>query len=123
MKYVRTSEGKIAEVKKGMLVKETFLGQKYLVYEECPMVAVIDSDGDLGTVVEEADIIEELCDEFVEISPYNPLHLFYGTFNEAKTMSHCGYVFGMNWVFDKNNVPTLKAVAKMNVTGELELIV
>ena len=69
-----------------------------------------------------SDTIEELCDEFVEISPYNSLHLFYSTFNEAKTMNHCGYVFGMNWVFDKNNIPTLKAVAKINVNGELELL-
>lgn len=79
-------------------------------------------------IIEQADTIEELCDEYVIIDYIDNRHgiTFYYTFEDARNeiARHPkeSALYGAIWVFDSNGAPTLKSVAKMNEKGELELI-
>ena len=69
----------------------------------------------------QADTIEELCDEFVIVfkdkkiveKDFKLVKTNYGTYDS---------VYGAIWTYDSNGAPTLKPVAKMNDKGELELL-
>ena len=74
-------------------------------------------------IVQEADTIEELCDEFV-VAYENGARIVYGDLEWAKikanTSLEAGYksiIYGAIWT-DKG----LQFVARMNLKGELELL-
>ena len=91
-------------------------------------------------IIKQADTIEELCDELIIKNPNNDGEFYRKVFvyenrwknilNEkhAKVCTdrdiyeHDVEIFGAVWVFDSNGAPTLKAVARMNDKGELELL-
>ena len=119
------------------------IGKKELIN---PRVAQFYSDKELKNgiwvenIIKQADTIEELCDELIIKNPNND-----GDFNKKvfvttnrweillneKHAKHCinrdiyeydVEIFGAIWTYDSDGVPTLKAVAKMNDKGELELL-
>jgi len=117
MKYIRTKDGRIAEIKDNMIVKETtieIINQKglRLVYKDRPYVCVLNGSEDY--IVKQVDTIEELCDEFV-VEDTQGLH--YRT-DDFKGLENTGNkIYGAIWT-DKG----LIYVAKMNDKGELELV-
>ena len=123
MKYIRTKDGRIAEIKENMVVRACDDATR-LVYKEEPYICVLNGDDD---ILKQADTIEELFDEFV-------------LENEIKTDEKCSIMkrkifevlrkaitetmpitkqkcFGAIWT---NN--GLIYVAKMNNDGEFELL-
>lgn len=118
MKYIRTKDGRIAEIKDNMIVKETtieIINQKglRLVYKDRPYVCVLNGSEDY--IVNQADTIEELCDEFVSVR--DNYHDHWDNFEEPRTLCSESEVYGAIWT-DKG----LIYVAKMNEKGELELL-
>lgn len=67
-------------------------------------------------VLSESDTVEELCDEFVIINNENEMEVIHN-FNFAKNSCIYDVLYGAIWT-DKG----LIYVAKMNDTGELELL-
>ena len=110
MKYIRTKAGSLFEVLEEK--EDLFVCKSH--YEKRPLL----NTNDIGkwAVVNQADTIEELCDEFVCIN--NGCYGIHDTLLEAK--SYADYreiVYGAIWT-DKG----LIYVAKLNEEGELELL-
>ena len=106
MKYIRTKDGIYERV---MVVRQVCNGNE---------VAVIRPDKvEFEPIINQADTIEELCDEFVDIYKYEKPDI--ALLNDIKFFesykSHT--VYGAIWT-DKG----LIYVAKMNEKGELELL-
>ena len=109
MRYIRTKDGKIAEIKENMVVKVSDDAIR-LVYKNKPHICVLDSDDD---ILKQANTIKELCDEFVMIS-YGKHKLDIGCHSYGDENIQ---IYGAIWT-DKG----LIYVAKMNKKGELELL-
>ena len=135
MKYIRTKDG-IYELEHIYMDGIIFHGS--VEYDREGNV-IYDID-DKTTFITQADTIKELCDELIIKNPNND-----GDFNKKvfvttnrweillneKHAKHCinrdiyeydVEIFGAIWTYDSDGVPTLKAVAKMNDKGELELL-
>ena len=119
MKYIRTKDGRIAEIKDNMFVKQSDVLR--LVYKDRPYTCVLRGDEDY--IIKETDTIEELCDEFVvclkdgdkilveDIRSAQDFLFGYGCLRKTEC------VFGAVWT-DKG----LIYVAKMNEKGKLCLL-
>lgn len=109
MRYIRTKDGKIAEIKENMVVKVSDDAIR-LVYKNKPHICVLNGNDD---ILKQADTIKELCDEFVMISGgKHKLDIGCHSYGDKKIQ-----IYGAIWT-DKG----LIYVAKMNKKGELELI-
>ena len=62
--YIRTKDGRIAEVKENMAIKRCSENVLRLVYKDNRSICVLSGNDD---ITKEAHTIEELCDEFVYI--------------------------------------------------------
>jgi hypothetical protein len=118
-KYIRTKDGRIAEIKENMLVKVSDDATR-LVYKKEPHICVLNGNDD---IIKQADTIEELCDEFV-VEYKNGERIFHDFCHlkrnhDLYTQPYHNVVgrYGCIWT-DKG----LLYVAKMNDKGELELI-
>lgn len=123
MKYIRTKDGRIAEIKENMVVRACDDATR-LVYKEEPYICVLNGDDD---ILKQADTIEELFDEFV-------------LENEIKTDEKCSImkrkIFEVLRKAITETMPITKQkcfgaiwtnkgliyVAKMNNDGEFELL-
>lgn len=137
MRYIRTKEGIIVDTTKYKNVVERTFRDKVVAIDLNHWGQ--DNDKyptwiDIKDIVNQADTIEELCDEFV-IHYANGYHLI--TIKDGETTFKDGFdygfklkfalengyeIYGAIWVIDSNGAPTLKSVAKMNKEGELELL-
>lgn len=109
MRYIRTKDGKIAEIKENMVVKVSDDAIR-LVYKNKPHICVLNGNDD---ILKQADTIKELCDEFVMISDgKHKLDIGCHSYSDEKIQ-----IYGAIWT-DKG----LIYVAKMNKKGELELL-
>ena len=118
MRYIRTKDGLIFTVVETIDKSKWNHSYKYLY-----RIKEIERSSSRGSiivdtnVVEQADTIEELCDEFV-LQGTTKLGTRFDTLNEAKTYkADCDTLYGAIWT-DKG----LIYVAKMNDKGELELL-
>ena len=116
MKYIRTKDGRIAEIKENMIVKVCDDATR-LVYKKEPYICVLNGNDD---ILKQADTIEKLCDVVVYVKD--------GYENNIETIKDFQkrnrklfdkdlIVYGAIWT-DKG----LIYVAKMNENGELELL-
>ena len=121
--YIRTKDGRIAEVKENMAIKRCSENVLRLVYKDNRSICVLTGNDD---IIKQADTIEELCDEFVVFDKEQPNGklLYYKGFENLKKEfidfekdKEKVVVCGAIWT-DKG----LIYVAKMNDKGELELI-
>lgn len=112
--YIRTKDGRIAEVKENMVIKRCSENVLRLVYKDNRSICVLSGNDD---IIKQAKTIEELCDRFVaktcDITEY---------WVEKKlecAKMYCGIetIYGAVWTSKG-----LIFVAKMNDKGELELI-
>ena len=111
-KYIRTKDGRIAEIKDNMFVKQSDVLR--LVYKDKPYICVLNGDDE---IIKQADNIEELCEEFVmvnnscftkpQIIDFIDLDMYKGE-----------TIYGATWCDEG-----LIYVAKINDKGELELII
>ena len=111
MKYIRTKNGIYRTTKNFVVGKEHYVAW-HDFYEE---------------IINEADTIEELCDEFkvVKYGAYGKLNP--QSLNDFKILKqHNNYstaqIFGYIMWLDENNILQTKVVAKMNDKGDLELL-
>lgn len=113
--YIRTKDGRIAEVKENMAIKRCSENVLRLVYKDNRSICVLSGNDD---ITKEADTIEELCDEFVGIDKTceNGHQLLRAIPYKCANFWNGG-VYGAVWT-DKG----LIYVAKMNDKGELVLI-
>lgn len=145
MRYIVTKDGRIAEIKETMFVKQCEDGKR-LVYKDSPFICVLYGN---DTILKQADTIEELCDELVAEDRTGHRWLAYITTktyedSEGNIIEYKVYgnkyteeyphnliddikrkglkIYGAIWVTDENGVPTLKPVSKVNEEGALELI-
>ena len=114
--YIRTKDGRIAEVKENMAIKRCSENVLRLVYKDNRSICVLNGNDD---IIKEADTIEELCDRFVVMDKETKEVMNIVSFLAyAKLWSSCKYdVYGAVWT-DKG----LIYVAKMNDKGDLILI-
>ena len=61
-KYVRTIDGRIAEIKDNMIITQGDVLR--LVYKDKPYICVLNGNDE---IIKQANTIEELCDEFVRV--------------------------------------------------------
>ena len=118
MKYIRTKDGHIAECVEYYKEDGIFIikinGKPYFsVFEE--------------NVLKQADTIEELCDEFVTVSPdYKPqTSKLPFDFLKEQMLHHMkiGWkLYAAIWTKGKYDEPILKPVAELNDKGVLELL-
>lgn len=118
MKYIRTIDGRIAEIKEDMFVKQSDVLR--LCYKDRPFVSVLQGDGD--EVIKQDNTIEELCDEFVVDSKINNVHYTMDWFDLCEELADdrlypTDEIYGAIWTSKG-----LIYVAKMNKKGDLELI-
>lgn len=125
MKYIRTKDGRIAEIKENMIIKVCDDATR-LVYKKQPYICVLHGDDD---IIKQADTIKELCDMFVVIDKEFPMPIempltYKKEFEKMKEAASIGMLMKQDiqlklaiWT-DKG----LIYVAKMNEKGELELI-
>lgn len=117
-KYIRTTDGRIAEIKDNMFVKQSDVLR--LVYKDKPYICVLNGDDE---IIKQADSIEELCDHFIVkyqndysiFSDFRDLKRHYDLYKQDYHRVIGRY--GAIWT-DKG----LIYVAKLNDKGELELI-
>ena len=114
--YIRTKDGRIAEVKENMAIKRCSENVLRLVYKDNRSICVLTGNDD---IIKQADTIEELCDRFVVIDKETKEVMNIVAFLEyAKHWVYWKYnIYGAIWT-DKG----LIFAAKMNDKGELELI-
>ena len=117
--YIRTKDGRIAEVKENMVIKRCSENVLRLVYKDNRSICVLSGNDD---IIKQADTIEELCDEFVgyfECFNRSYYFVYEKSYDELKkdvqTIQYSAY--GAIWT-DKG----LIFVAKMDSEGKLELI-
>ena len=114
--YIRTKDGRIAEVKENMVIKRCSENVLRLVYKDNRSICVLSGNDD---IIKQAETIEELCDRFVVMDKEKKEVISIVSFLAyAKLWSSCKYdIYGAVWT-DKG----LIYVAKMNDKGNLELI-
>lgn len=125
MKYIRTKDGRIAEVKDNMFVKQSDVLR--LVYKDSPCICVLQGEDE---IIAQADTPEELCDGFYndilgegifnfdELYMYKDFESFKDDWNSYRIYDNWS---GNGYGFIKTD-KGLIYVAKMNEKGELELI-
>lgn len=120
MKYIRTKDGKIIDTTAYDQVKQTVIngvlvGTQYLTASNSNDFSMIVAHGIYETdIINQADTIEELCDEFVVVIE-NKQHLIPREWLKQEII--VDVLYGAIWT-DKG----LIYVAKMNDKGELELL-
>lgn len=114
MSYIRTKDGRVAEVKDNMIVRQCDDATR-LVYKDRPFVCVLRGNDDIE---KEAENLEELKDEFVFECPNG------SRFTQKKLFSYCDdylergvRIYASIWV-GKN----LIAFAEMQKDGSWELL-
>ena len=113
MKYIRTKDGRIIEVKRRRIVFPIFpAGETKVIFND----NILEKD-----VIKQADNPEDLCDEFVWVTPEGE-HRIKPKTADGLWYLCCDYkqghqIYGAIWT-DKG----LIYVAKMNEKGELELL-
>ena len=113
MKYIRTKDGRIIEVKRRRIVFPIFpAGETRILFND----NILEND-----VIKESDNPEDLCDEFVWVTPEGE-HRIKPKTGDALWYLCCDYkqghqIYGAIWT-DRG----LKYVAKINEKGELELL-
>ena len=114
--YIRTKDGRIAEVKENMAIKRCSENVLRLVYKDNRSICVLTGNDD---IIKQADTIEELCDRFVVMDKETKEVMNIVSFLAyAKLWSYCKYnIYGAVWC-----ECGLKYVAKLDDKGELELI-
>lgn len=130
-KYIRTKDGRIAEIKENMIIKVSDDTTR-LVYKKEPNICVLNGNDD---IINQADTIEELCDEFVLFyKEVKSLHnIPWATYERRgiwekqrdkvinEVINHPSYkhpvLYGAIWT-EKG----LIYVAKMNEKGEFKLL-
>lgn len=120
MRYIRTKDGRIAEIKENMIIR-VFDDATRLVYKDRPYSCVLTGDDD---ILKQADIIEELCDGILVEEIDNESNWFIMETDELKRMSKEEIENHLtSWRFNLfiKNDRGLIYVAKMNEKGELEL--
>ena len=117
--YIRTKDGRIAEVKENMTIKRCSENVLRLVYKDNRSICVLNGNDD---IVKQADTIEELCDEYVgyfEIFNRSYYFIYKNSYDELKrdvqTIQYSAY--GAIWTSKG-----LIFVARMNDKGDFELI-
>ena len=123
MKYIRTKDGRILYMIEKCEYKENKI--TYIVGWDLEDNFEINQED----VINQADTIEELCDEFVAFKTKEDYGILSATDYieghkwEMEDYAKNGYqIYACIWVIDSNGAPTLKPVAKMNDKGELELL-
>lgn len=136
MKYIRTKDGRIAEVKENMVVKVCDDATR-LVYKEKPYICVLNGDDD---IIYQADTIDELCDVLIFYKKvYQMFHK--KALDDLKEIirsekrwwededdcertlqSNKKHCYGAIWIELPNGASRLEPVAKMNEEGELKLL-
>ena len=119
--YIRTKDGRIAEVKENMVIKRCSENVLRLVYKDNRSICVLTGNDD---IIKQSENLEELCDEFVgyfECFNISYYFIYKNSYDELKsdvqTFSLNFSAYGAIWT-DKG----LIYVSKMNDKGELELI-
>lgn len=113
MKYIRTKDGRIIKVKKRRIVFPVFpAGETRTIFNN----NILEND-----VIKQSDNPEDLCDEFVWVTPEGEHHIKPRT-GDGLWCLCCDYkhghqVYGAIWT-DKGLIYAMK----MNDTGEWELI-
>ena len=124
MKYFRTKEGRIVENRCGNKT-DWLCGSPGTIqkYYSTDAGAIWEKD-----IIKQADIIEELCDAFIIIDEDKKRYVYLKesnwTFDMIQDLGMWSdrTCYGAIWLFDRNGVPTLKSVAKMNESGVFELL-
>ena len=101
MKYIRTKDGIISDKEKSDLLKMAFEYGSPTTFK----------------IIAQADTIEELCDEFVDVNKTGHCISSFKTFKALLEDKNNHNFYGAIWT-DKG----LIYVAKMNDEGELELL-
>ena len=129
MKYIRTIDGKIINTTSYDIKKEIIINDEhkcYIFMNNIPHNSIIEHEVMTKDIINQADTIEELCDEFVYVGLDYPKVLdTYHDFGQIDvnqvlfnmTLHKDSCLYGAIWT-DKG----LIYVAKMNEKGELELI-
>lgn len=124
MKYIRTKDENNLIIDLTNMLLPYNLTDEYIDFNKFGMFKI----------VKQADTIEELCDEFVLDHPLfaNNCKTLYHSFEKAKNGikklsgdAHDLYsfeIFGAIWIKGERGEPVLKAVARMNEKGQLELL-
>lgn len=140
MKYIRTKDGRVAEVKDNMIVRQCDDAAR-LVYKDRPFVCVLSGNDDIE---KETDSIEELFDEYilenkdhtyqsllVKSDQYDKRSFPDSFTKDVKNgwLSYCyeylknGYkIYGAIIIRGTHGEPILKPVAAMNDKEEWELL-
>lgn len=122
-RYIRTKDGRIVEIKDNMVVKQSDVLR--LVYKDRPYICVLNGNDE---IVNQADNIEELIDEFILCvnngkNNYHYCKSLNVAIRKKRDMTYCAYaekqvsIIGAIWT-DKG----LIYIAKMNEKGEWELL-
>lgn len=141
MNYIRTIDGRIAEVKENMTIKRCSKNVLRLVYKDNRSICVLNGNDD---IVNQADTIEELCDEFVMTHYFKENNYTYREVlragkdsmieatrlkkinNKSKAIKNEFNIYGCVWIEIKlpkhKTVFRLEPVAIMNDKGDFELI-
>lgn len=108
MKYIRTKDTIFKVVEETDIIYKVVAKNKKNIYSKSKCQTY---------VLESADTIEELCDEFVCERPSGETYILDKPFNLKAQQKYIGEIFGTIWT-NKG----LIYVAKMNDNGELELL-
>lgn len=127
MKYIRTKSGYIFDKEN---LDMTFHGsqEEYNFWKQYLRAEHLNQHYFLADkILKEANTIEELCDEFIEVGNGKPflseVRFKHWDKQTKNILNKQGTeVYGAIWILDYNGSPTLKSVAKMNKKGELELL-
>ena len=117
--YIRTKDGRIAEVKENMTIKRCSENVLRLVYKDNRSICVLSGNDD---IIKQSETIEELCDEFILEEKMREViyHHKSTKFDDFKTIAILNErytLYGAIWT-DKG----LIYVSRMNDKGDLELI-
>ena len=114
--YIRTKDGRIAEVKENMTIKRCSENVLRLVYKDNRSICVLNGNDD---IINQSENLEELCDRFVVIDKETKEVMNIVSFLAyAKLWSSCKYnIYGSVWT-----TKGLIFVAKLNDNGNLVLI-
>lgn len=120
--YIRTKDGRIAEVKENMAIKRCSENVLRLVYKDNQSICVLNGNDD---IIKQSENLEELCDGFY-IDEGNEFSFYeenaYEDFEEAKKDFLTNFdQTSTLYAFIKTD-KGLIYVAKMNESGDLELI-
>ena len=118
-KYIRTKDGRLIDLTAYIKGEEINGGIKFIHKINGNFFFV-----QIDNILKKSNDIKELCDEFVVFYENHASGIVYHDLEWAKTKaqksSNKSIICGAIWVIDKNGIPTLKSVAKVNEKGDLE---